>query len=335
MLRVCMIFSHLFIHWNWRRWWWWRCWFCPAVSMENITTVLSRSTPFILFPLSPSMCAVCVYKFGPNAVANFANRMAWYFDSNNSNNKMYSVKTDIARRWTFIVDVGSLVVLKYAILLFFSYSAHDIASTIILVCFYSVHMHTHTQCHRHSFTFAHISTEFTHYCRMDTPYPECSDGAYNVKKFMEIVIEIAMKQNVSDGERTNERTDERGTVKMPNPLLLNDNNNSSTTQLLPLLLLQSPRRHTYEIKYVEEICMLQFHQFCLQLQPFDVITLFIALHYYYIGIKLTVAKLSTLNVCSVPPLHAIRTQIARERDSRVCVRQQNEWYDTTVWSACV
>lgn len=44
-------------------------------------------------------------------------RMAWYFD-NNSNNKMYSVKTDIARRWTFVVDVA-LAVFKYAILLFF------------------------------------------------------------------------------------------------------------------------------------------------------------------------------------------------------------------------
>lgn len=33
-------------------------------------------------------------------------RIAWYFD-NNSNNKMYSVKTDIARRWTFVVDVRS------------------------------------------------------------------------------------------------------------------------------------------------------------------------------------------------------------------------------------
>lgn len=56
--------------------------------------------------------------------------------------------------------------------------------------------------------------------------------------------------------------------------------------------------HTYEIKYADKICVLQIHQFCLQLQPFDVIALFIALHYYYIGIKLTVAKLSTECVCS-------------------------------------
>lgn len=94
--------------------------------------------------------------------------------------------------------------------------------------------------------------------------------------------------------------------------------------MLPLLLLVS--LHIKYRKHVRRKHTLQFHQFCLQLQPFDVIALFIALHYYYIGIKLTVTKLSTEYLLSAM-LHVNAIRIQKQR-------QKDEWYDTFVWSAC-
>lgn len=165
----------------------------------------SHSVPSSSLSVSPSATVnVCLYKFRPNAMANIANRMAGYFDSNNSNNKMYLVKTDIARRWTFIVDVGRS-------LLSLSNMQYYCSSLIRLMISHRqsswcasaqpVHKHTHTQCLCHCFTFARISTEYVAAAaaalgEWNTPDQECSDGTYNVKKFMEIVIEIAMKQNV-------------------------------------------------------------------------------------------------------------------------------------------
>lgn len=94
------IFSSLIHCWNWR--WWW-CWF--------LSSGLSGKQ---LSPLASSIF-VSIVKFI---------RMAWYFD-NNSNNKMYSVKTDIARRWTFVVDVGSCHFQICNIIVLLSFIQHD------------------------------------------------------------------------------------------------------------------------------------------------------------------------------------------------------------------
>lgn len=176
--------------------------FVQRFSMENIHPILRLR--FLFAPLLVHSITILhpSFRFVQMQYTHIANRMACLldiFDSNNSNNKMYSVKTDIARnivrRWTFIVDVDSrgcrfqicnIIVLLSFIRLMISHQA------IILVCSF---------------------TQYTHWWQIQRTE-----------------IHGNCDQNCDETEQKWLRTIEKGTLKMPIPLHLtndDDNNNAA------------------------------------------------------------------------------------------------------------